>query len=415
MAQVATLSNKVIHAIAVVKWNTDTLPEIAVLYNEGLKVYEYSAPSWSEEANYSFLSDGGCLVAFRQQGLTNGRLAAVIDPPDDDPELRVYDSTEDIEIVPLSVGSQAIFTPYALAAGDFNGDYLSDEIVVAHADSAFDGPVVYTNMCSVSGPTCDTFDPSHTEVLDLGASWTTPTPQAEPVVDDFTSDGDLDLALFQQGDEILRLAENTRKNHTHQLVEIDDRQSVALYDTTKVCKSLHTVFTMPSTTSTWGTYSPTHIVVEEWFEGSVPLMLYPEGAQVFTRAYPGISFQGPVTLDTMLWPTYLMKTGVVHVTIRAVLVLGGQAVAAGPASTCSLAYGDIAVAALVNRLGAQGVATFAIGAQSTNLTEFTGSLPTYAEGPFTNQNATEGSGGGKPPKPPPGLDVQTPPKSPVHP
>jgi hypothetical protein len=411
---VASFPSTQVLAVAVVNWDNSGAPDVAVLHDAGLKVYSLAPATVLE--TYVFAADAGFLVAFKQDGFSKGRLAAVVQPPGVSPELRVFDDDE-TETDTLGIGSNVIDGAYALAAGDFDGDG-SDEIVVAHQDSRFDGPVVFTNLCtSTSGSPCDTFDISNAEVLDLGVSWTTPTPLAKPVLDDLTSDGDLDVAWFQQGDALLRLAENTTKNHTAQFIGIKYSESEVRYDLLDLQgmkRSLFTTFEVPPEPDPEDpplfAFTPTHILIEEWFEGSEPLELDPVGVLSFIRTYPGPTFQGPVTKDMMLWPIDDLTTGLVHLTIRAIRTESGALVAAGPASTYTIAQGSDAW----EYLQTLSFPTSSLTVRSWDLPYFSGSLPNYIDGPFTDQNASEGSGAGKPPRPPPGLDEQEPPKSPIH-
>jgi hypothetical protein len=427
------LSNEILD-IAVVNWNGTGAPEVAVLYDEGIKVYNGS-PTPIATIEFDSVDppiptplDGGTLAAFRQDGLAYGRLAAVVEPPSDDPLLCVFDIAgypfelyeyDDLSIV-IGTTTSVIDGTYALAAGDLDGNN-SDEIVVSHVDSSFDGPVVFTNLCTSAG-NCDTFDASSAEVLDLGVSWTTPTPQAKPVLDDLTSDGDLDLAWFQQGDTLLRLAENTTEDHTEQFVGIIPGQSEGRHDSfynppLEKARSLFTAFSGP-----WlldenpFAFDPNFILIEEWYEGDYPLELDPVGVEAFSLPYPEQLFQGPVTMDMMLWPIPLLRTGLVHLTIRGVSKdLSGALIAAGPAATYTMANGSAAKEGLLDRLDDLGLPMFEIAPRAWNLPDFTGSLPAYIVGPFDPNNAVEGVGGGQPPRPPPGPDEIDPPKAPINP
>jgi hypothetical protein len=429
-AQFLALNSGVVgQALAVVDWNGSGAPELAVLDDEGLAIYDIASSS-SPIASFTLATSsaplqGGMLVAFRQAGQTAQRLAAVIDPAAAAPVLKVFDSVE-VETILLKIGTLPVDEPYALAAGKLDDDE-SDELVVAHRDPDVDGPVIYTNLCTGLGSSCVTFDCGSAEVAELGLAWTDPSGQsAVPVLDDLTCDGDLDLAWFQehvlvgsQVQRVLRLAEGTRLDHTARYVGVDAEASIVLYDGELDTRALSVRFVAPASPPT---FAANKILVEEWYEGgSLPMSLHPVGVQRIKLNYPTTQLQWQTRAGLYLWPEDVPKTGVVHLTIRAARTdPTGKIVEAGPASTHSVGLGEDALIHLGTFLeGTEG--PVACGSIDFDLSEYTvvppaTGWPDYPDGTFGDpDNGSEGGGGGQPPRPPPSDDDEDPPITPTNP
>jgi hypothetical protein len=409
-------------AIAAVNWDGSGLPEVAVLHESGLSIYDVDGGS-IQQINRSVPGtplQGGCLVGFRQDQTSPERVAIAYVDNSGNTWLKVYDSSETEDAVPLKVTissvQHTIDTPYAIAAGKLGTD-LAEEIVVAHRDSDVEGPVIFNNLCGGVSSNCDTFNESASWVPDLDLAWTTPAAHvANPVFADLTSDGDDDLVWFQEDESVLLLAENTTLDHTTQYVTVQDTQSLAVYDNAvyPAVPDGCTISVKLSPPTTTLTFAPNRILIEQWWEGSYPLTLDPVGVQAVLRSYLSGTQWTTVRTNLFLFPWFLNTTGFVHLTIRAVHVHteGEEEVvdAAGPASTYSIALGDSAKEALDERLlDLTGQRSTQIPPLGFNLSAYTGTEPKdYEDGPYGGNNASEGGGGGKPPRPPPGGNIDPP-------
>jgi len=411
-------------ALASVNWDGTGLPEVAVLHKQGVSVYQLdfaSSPYYDEVFSNSLTGltplQGGCLVGFRQDSSAQERLAVVVRPASGNAQLQVFDNIEDFEdridlALLIDDDPHIIASPYALAAGDIDGDQ-ADEIVVAHQDGSLEGPVVYDNLCSGWAANCDTFDESGAWVADLNL--TTYSGQvANPVLADFTSDGDVDLAWFQQSQDDLLLAENLTVDRTTQHVNVILTQDAVGWDDQELTSVLSVKFQDPGTTAEF-TFEPTHILVEQWYEGSDPLTLDPVGVQAKRIDWPLNSTQWNARKTLFLWPDFVPLSGYLHLTVRAAHFESGVLVAAGPVSIHSVVRGgDDAKAALESHLFPQsGTQVVGFPATKVPLNAYPGTQPkVYDEGPHPGNNASMGGGGGKPPRPPPG-GVVDPPVTPI--
>ncbi len=414
-SEILSLGSVVGLALAVVDWNSAGAPELAVLHDEGLDVYDIASPSTPIKsftlASPSTPLEGGALVAFRQAGRTAGRLAAVIEPAAAPAELWVFDAVE-VESGPLETGTPAVAVsePYGLAAGDLDGDE-SDELVVAHRDPDIDGPVIYSNLCTGAGSSCVTFDGASADVPSLGIPWTDPSGQeAVPVFDDFTSDGDVDLAWFQQDATLLRLAENTTSDHTEQLVHIRTEDSVVLIDEADEVGLYRARFLPPATALS---FTPNTIWIEQWYQYT-PAEMHGVGVQVLAPAY---STAWSALVPLWLWPVGMPMDGVTHLTIRAALTdtVTGTLLQAGPASVHSIALTVGTASYLDGFLALQGVNFQTLPVHFRDLTVPVGGV--WLDFPLSTfvPQVFEGGGGGSPQHPPPTDDDDPPVPPPSNP
>ena len=284
-----------------------------MLHEMGVDIYNPASPAtpidgYNLPSQTSLPEDVGALVAFHQDGVGE-RLAALIEDGNGAKLWILDDSGE--QNYALSV-----LDPYALAVGDVDADG-SDDLLVAHRDTTADGPSLYINQ-EGSG------NPFPTEVeLALGVPWTAPSSaqKAVPVIDDFTSDGDLDIAWYSEeeanmGEKILRVAENLSIDHTGFFIGLQTVRSHAWLYPEFFSGKLATKFALPGEPPS---FSANWIILEEWYQDATDHPMHWVGVQAFKRAYPTTSAQWNALHEFWLWPTAdVPMNGLTHITIRAI-------------------------------------------------------------------------------------------------
>ena len=398
-------------ALTPVDWTGDGRDELAVVHDHGVEIWDRTAPSAPLAAfDLGQGVAGAAAVALADPGASTERLAVALDRQAGPGELWVFDLAGQESVV-LATGTpaQVIARPYAIAAGDVDGDQR-DDLIVAHRDPTLAGPVLYENVCNGPAGPCTTFEPAASHVLDLGVAPPDPSAQrAQPVLADTTGDGDLDLAVFSAAEPVLRIAENLTVDHAQQLVSLDVPACRGLLDPDDETGAVRTSFTPPGALTP---FEPNGVLVEQWYQQIDTDHLHPAGVQAFLFEWPTLPQEWPIEEVLVLYPPWVPIDGVTHLTVRAVRTSGDQVLEAGPANVHSISLSESSVEFLDGTFGALGLSIVLFPIRFVDLPQPSLSLtPTYQplyEGGSFEENSFTGAGGGDPPDPPPLLDGDPP-------
>lgn len=317
-----------VHDLCIAEWSPE--PAIVAISAGGIHVRRAGGATIVEYVGGTFAS--GAVAVLEQSNLAHQRVAFVYAVPGLGDWLGVVDKNG-----PAQNTSLGAIGAYALASGDADEDGLDDLVVLQRAQH-------HALHLRNQGGTGAPFGSG--ELIDLGlGTQAAPAQTAAPVLTDLTNDTDLDLLVHVAATGVLAVFENASTPHAN-VSPVVDAGSYA-YSFLALSGDVH-FEVLPGITA--HPFVPTGVEFSVWAED-----LSGTSATSLHQGYATLDGQGRAHPTFTIEELDVATSRKYHVAMKAVRVVGGTTLGAGPTAVWSFATPTQAVLELEALSGNEGV------------------------------------------------------------